>query len=344
MEFTMARPADRFVKKLSDSQKSKLTGIWRTGGSHRLRSRAHALLLSDEKWTVADIAQVFQVTGQTVYSWLDRWESNEDLEDAPRSGAPPKLNAVQAKAALEELAKQPHNPQGAIDNIEMRTGKQISLDILRRLARKGGLAWKRMRGSLHDRRDDAAFNLAKTEIAEFSRMTSQSDFNLWFFDEASFSLTPSIPYAWQRIGETIEIPFQRGKSLSAIGFVDLDNNFFSYEIEGAVNSEVVIAVMDKFASHVKGTNVVIIDNAPVHHSEVFHERVPVWNAQGLHLYFLPPYSPELNLIEIVWRQIKHHWLPLRAFRSIENLWEELGCVLAGIGKEHRLSFPSLQFP
>jgi len=339
----MARPAERFVKELSNSQRMQLTQIWRTGESHRLRSRAHALLLSDEKWSVTDIAQVFQVTGQTVYSWLERWESNEDLEDAPRSGAPPKLDAEQTRTALEELGKHPHNPRGAIDNIEMRTGKRVSIDILRRLAKKSGLLWKRTRGSLHDRRDDEAFHLAKTEIAEFSRMTSQSDFNLWFFDEATFSLTPSIPYAWQRIGETIEIPFHRGKSLSAMGFIDLDSNFFSFELEGTVNSEVAIAVMDKFASYVQGTNVVIIDNAPVHQSNIFQERIPAWNAQGLHLYFLPPYSPELNLIEIVWRQIKHHWLPLRAYRSIENLWDELGCVLAGIGKEHKLNFPSLQF-
>lgn len=338
----MARPSDRFVKKLTESEKVELIASWKSGESHRLRCRAHALLLSDDGWSVTDIAEVFQVTSQTVYSWLDRWESHQDLEDAPRSGAPPKLNEDETQIAINELKEQPHNPIGAIDRIESKTGKRISIDTLRRIAKKCGMAWKRMRGSLRDRRNSEVFSVAKAEIEEFSQMSHDQDMDLWFFDEASFSLTPSIPYAWQAIGETIEIPFQRGSSLSAMGLIDLENNFFSYEIDGTVNSAVAIAVMDRFASQAKGTNIVVLDNAPVHHSDAFQARIDGWAEKGVHLYFLPPYSPELNLIEIVWRQIKHHWLPLRAFRSKKDLWEELGNVLAGIGKQYKLEFPSLQ--
>ncbi|WP_197454279.1 transposase [Stieleria varia] len=51
------------------------------------------------------------------------------------------------------------------------------------------------------------------------------------------------------------------------------------------------------------------------------------------IYFLPPYSPELNLIEIVWKKITHQWLPLQAYKSAQSLWDELGAVLAEIGKK-----------
>jgi len=37
------------------------------------------------------------------------------------------------------------------------------------------------------------------------------------------------------------------------------------------------------------------------------------------LHWLPPYSPELNLIEILWRKIKYQWLPLRAYLSFNHL-------------------------
>lgn len=134
----MARPPDRFVKRLTESEKAELIAFWKNGESHRLRCRAHALLLSNDAWSVTDIAQAFQVTGQTVYSWLDRWESHQDLEDAPRSGAPPKLNEDEAKIAIEELQEQPHNPTGALDSIESKTGKRISIDTLRRIAKSAG--------------------------------------------------------------------------------------------------------------------------------------------------------------------------------------------------------------
>jgi len=76
------------------------------------------------------------VTAQAVCSWLDRWDSNQDLDDAPRSGAPHKLNFEEERIAPEELEKSSHNPQKVVDDIELKTGKQISLDILRRLARR----------------------------------------------------------------------------------------------------------------------------------------------------------------------------------------------------------------
>ena len=77
-----------------------------------------------------------------------------------------------------------------------------------------------------------------------------------------------------------------------------------------MNSDVVITVMDKFAERVHGTNVVVVDNAPLHRSKAFRSHLVDWAANRVHLDFLPPYSPELNLIKLVWKQMKHHWLPL----------------------------------
>jgi transposase len=340
-EDIMARPAERFVERLTKDEKATLMDIWKQGSTHRLRCRAHAILLSNDRWPVADIAKAFQVTIHTVYAWLDRWDDDQSLEDAPRCGAPPTLNDDEQRIVLEEVEKSPQNPSGVIEKVEERTGRQISRGILRRIIKNSGMIWKRLRGSLRDRRDPYAFEVAQSEIRELAEMAQERDFNLWFFDEAAFSLQPSLPYAWQKIAERIELPFRRGTSFSAIGFVDLDSNFFSYEVEGTVNSEVAIAVMDRFADQVQGFNVVVLDNAPVHRSNAFQDRIEAWAAKGLHLYFLPPYSPELNLIELVWKKIKHQWLPLKAYKSAQSLWDELGSVLAAIGKELKINFAPL---
>ena len=53
------------------------------------------------------------------------------------------------------------------------------------------------------------------------------------------------------------------------------------------------------------------------------------------------YSPELNLIEIVWRFIKYQWLPLSAYSSFENLKLELQNVLDAIGSEYQITFASI---
>lgn len=57
----------------------------------------------------------------------------------------------------------------------------------------------------------------------------------------------------------------------------------------------------------------------------------------LTLYFLPPYSPELNRIEILWRKIKYEWLDFRKHARVE-LEEALDRIQAGFGKDYNLTF------
>src|SRR5207253_8317820 len=60
----------------------------------------------------------------------------------------------------------------------------------------------------------------------------------------------------------------------------------------------------------------VIDNASVHTSEEFAECLPRWKKQGLIIKYLSTYSPELNLIEILWRNIKYTWLPFSAYQGL----------------------------
>lgn len=55
------------------------------------------------------------------------------------------------------------------------------------------------------------------------------------------------------------------------------------------------------------------------------------------LYFLPPYSPELNRIEILWHKIKYEWLPFPKHTRSE-LVDVLDGIQVGFGKEYNLIF------
>ena len=83
---------------------------------------------------------------------------------------------------------------------------------------------------------------------------------------------------------------------------------------------------------------IVLDNAPVHKSAAFESRIESWGEQGLYLLFLPPYCPEINLIEVLWRKIKYEWLPVSAYQSFKGLSEALNEVLRGVGSKYRLSF------
>ena len=127
--------------------------------------------------------------------------------------------------------------------------------------------------------------------------------------------------------------------VNVLGFMGYDGQSFdSYVFQGAIDASIAIACINSFAAKLTRPTTLVIDNAPIHTSREFQLMIPEWERQNLCLWFLPPYSPELNLIEILWKKIKYHWLPLEAYESFEKLKEMLADVLANIGKEFKIRF------
>ncbi len=80
-------------------------------------------------------------------------------------------------------------------------------------------------------------------------------------------------------------------------------------------------------------------------SRCSHQQYNTWNFCNenylrkfkCHSY-LSPYSPELNLIEILWRRIKYTWLPFSAYACLNALSEALETILSQVGSEYQITF------
>lgn len=108
--------------------------------------------------------------------------------------------------------------------------------------------------------------------------------------------------------------------------------------EGSINSDVAIAMLDEVAARLTRKTVVVLDNAPIHRSRKFRDKIKYWARRKLLMYFLPPYSPELNLIEILWKHIKHVWIPFDAFSNFQNLKEHLSHTLSLINSKWIINY------
>lgn len=109
-------------------------------------------------------------------------------------------------------------------------------------------------------------------------------------------------------------------------------------MEGSVDTDLVIGCFDAFSDTITKKTVVVIDNAPIHRSQAFQKKLPAWEKKGLFLYFLPEYSPELNLIEILWRFIKYFWLPFSAYLNFDALVQAVEEILMKVGTEYQIAF------
>lgn len=106
----------------------------------------------------------------------------------------------------------------------------------------------------------------------------------------------------------------------------------------------MIECLDNFLQEIRDRRVgsqpqvVVLDNAPMHRSEVFQAKLPDWQAQGLYIFFLPAYSPHLNRIERLWKQIKCSWLKPKDYLSFEQLKQAVIQILQGFGSEFVINF------
>ncbi len=199
-------------------------------------------------------------------------------------------------------------------------------------------SWKRARLSLKRKRNKVEFELKQEQIESLKRLEDSGYLDLYFGDESHFGLTPNVPYAWQTKENPILLPAAKGKFLNVIGLMTRKNKLFFEVLETTYNTDKVISYMDRFVAQTVKKTVVILDNSPIHKSKKFMAKIEEWKEKDVLIFFLPPYSPELNLIEILWRRIKYQWIPFDAYICFQNLKERLSYVLSNFGGKYDIIF------
>ena len=330
----------KFITELTAEQQAELQALMKTS-PEQIRCRAHAILLSARRYSIDQIADIYEVDRDTVSLWLRAWEEDESagLGDQPGRGRKPLLNEKEQRQAVQLVEGEPRSTKRHLYQIKKKTGQKISADTLKKILKKSGKVWKRMRQGLFRKRDEADFRDAQADVESFRAQAVAGEITLYDYDEAGFSLTPCVPYAWQDKGVTLALPTSRSTPFNVAAFFDVvAQQLHSFVTTTPVDSEFVIACFDHLSQQLTPPTVVILDQAPTHTSRAFQARIPVWEAQGLFVYPLSAYSPELNLIEILWRKIMYEWLPLSAYESSKALFRALKQVLAGVGSKYQINF------
>lgn len=131
------------------------------------------------------------------------------------------------------------------------------------------------------------------------------------------------------LGERLvaSVPHGHRKTSSFIGCLSEDGMIAPYVLDGAVNAELFTAYIEQVLVPVlQPDDIVIMDNLPVHKVPAVRRAI---EAAGAQLLFLPPYSPDLNPIEMVFSQMKAK-LRHEIHRCVDALWRALGRIANAI--------------
>jgi transposase len=130
-------------------------------------------------------------------------------------------------------------------------------------------------------------------------------------------------YARAPIGErtTDTVPRNRGTVTTILGALNLRGLVATMTIQGGTDGDVFAAFLDEILGpHLKDGDLVVMDNAGAHKDP----RVKMILAKfGAKPVYLPPYSPELNPIELAWSKLKSFLRTVKA-RTIHALNDAVG--------------------
>ena len=176
-----------------------------------------------------------------------------------------------------------------------------------------------------------------------SQIAAHRQIDLYFGDEAGFSMQPVLPRAWQPKGEQIRLFPQRDKKLNLFGIFRADNVAVTYQTKENINSGFLISAIDDFCRYVEKPTVLVLDNAPVHRSKLFAGQIEKWQAKDLYIFFLPRYCPHLNKAETFWRKAKYEWLKPSDYFSFAKYERKIKEIFNGIGSKYTINFKELKY-
>lgn len=186
---------------------------------------------------------------------------------------------------------------------------------------------------MKSKQDPQAYQVKVQKLRQLWQLAQSGHLDLVYGDESGFQRNPYIPYGWQAKGQRIGILPAKGKTLSVLGLLHLDNTLRCYPTQKTTNAAFVVQCLDDFVQTIRRPTVVILDNAPIHRNRLVFEQIPRWQDQDLYLFFLPKYSPHLNRIEALWKKVKYTWIQPTHYKSWHTFSQAVKQCLASFGKE-----------
>lgn len=340
---------------LDQEQTEKLQQAVRQGNCPRLREHALILLLQNDGKTYQEIQKFIGCGYRTVAYWCVHGDPDniESLRDKREQGNYRKATKEYIELLLEVVEKAPSEfgyefgrwtTARLSTYLESQTGIKLSSKQISRIFQKNYVyIWGKY--SLEDKQDQEERAVFKEKLKTYLKAGKIAPelFQLWFWDKTGFSLRVLRRKCWTRRGCRVKVSGQRsGGRVIVMGglryhdqkrlccFIDKGNGEIFFEQLEKLNEFVLSEWVEQgnssdFYEKTGPRVLVILDNASYHKREDIIDKIEQ-ALPNIHLCFLPAYSPDFNLIELVWHSCKE-FIAHRLFQSVGQLKELLHRLL-----------------
>jgi putative transposase len=331
---------------LEDATRDKLGALRRKALPPKVRDRIEMVTLSDTGWSAPKIAAHLGYCGQTVRDALRAFlERGLDALYPRRTGPVPDTGRRDRVARELRLSLAEDRTWTSRQLSEALAGRGIDLGPrqVRRHLKRIQAGYRRTASTLKHKQDPAKAARAARVLANLKAKAAAGKLVLYYLDECGFAPTLPGSYSWTLPGERKFVRYEapQGRRVNALAAYRPYNQLPRLEVFTAERTWDAYDLLGflKALPWSKVPRVVVLDNASIHTSKVIRRARKGLADSGIYLYFLPPYSPELNLIEPVFRQVKHQEIPQRSFSTRSGLREAVAGGFTNYGRRLRPKIP-----
>jgi len=323
------------MKGIDIAEREKILVYLREEKDSKVKIRLIALnLISSYDMSVKEVSEVIGIPTRTIYEWI--WAWNRDRYEgikgkAPSPGRPPRLDTEKMEKLREYLKEKPYWTTKEVRLlIKEKFGVDLSEDQVRRILRDK-LKMNFSKPYPEDyRKPEHAEEILAGNLETVIRLVKEKgikeeDIAIGFLDESSPQVTANTVRLWS-FGKVRIIKNTEKMKANAIGFYAIRGE----SVQDCLDNSKKEAIAE-FLEKVKESNkkfkaiILILDNFSSHRSTVVKKKA---EELGIYFVYLPPYSPDLNPIEFIWKSIKrvislkfiHHINELKL--TIKNCFKE----------------------
>lgn len=302
-----------------------------------------------KKNTVPDIANWLGFHPNTVRTYIRAFENGSfnGLKPIPQPGRPATLDwekpqwddlLAQSPADFDRLQSGAKNwTQGLLCTyLDLYHGLKVSQPVLGRHLKKVGIAWKRIRLRVHS--PDPLYQVKRERVEGLRQMALNGELspskathpppdkggstNTYFvyFDAADLHWCPDLGATYSTVGEQVKVdsPGKSNPWYAILGSLIYPSGDGYYTIHDRKRSvEVVWHLQGLIDLDPDGFWFVVLDNASAHRTKAIDSFIEN-HRDRIELVYLPTYSPHLNLIERLWRMMRHQVTRGVFFNSLDE--------------------------
>jgi transposase len=322
------------TNKLSKQERAGLINQHRQTRDKRVCDRIKAVLAFDDGYTYKEIAKILLLDDSTIRRHLDDYFHNNRKLHTDNGGSTGYLNMTQSKQLILHLRTCTYlYVKNICAYVSKNYGKKYTI--------AGMTKWLRRHGFTHKKPQPIPAKANAVEQQKFveyyDKIKKKADNEpIYFADSVHPQHQTRLAYGWIFKGDTKYVPTNgKQKRLNIIGGINLSGHKIEYTLADTINFKSIKNFLRHLRLKNKGTTKlhVIWDNAGYHkHQEVqsFAKKL------NIKLHYLPPYSPNLNPIERLWKVMHEYVTYNKYYGKFKEFEQAILKFFKTIGKKKKL--------